>query len=87
MENIKLGVIIGGDAYELVDYTHCRDCTYKGKDECCSCSRICNYIEDILLQEDKRYMLKKVESTILENTKPLDSDISKLVDNNFFDLI
>lgn len=31
--------------------------------------------------------VESVESTILKNTKSLDSDISKLIDDNFLDLV
>ena len=90
MENIKNGIIINGEVYEAKDKDKpfCENCAFDNKH--LNCNGLCEIFEKLagncftfcMFQK-----MKKVEPTILENIKPLDSDISKLVDNNFFDLI
>lgn len=82
MENIKLGLIIDGKVYEAVKWTDCKNCALYNRMP--YCNEPCGAILDI--HDKNLYMFKKVESIesiILKNNKSLDSDISKLVDDNF----
>ena len=61
MENIKLAVIINEEVYELVKYTHCRDCAIK---DFVKCGNPCIKIKCLLKDDSESLMLKKVENEI-----------------------
>lgn len=87
MKDVKNGVIINGAVYEAVvvdDITAkcCKGCAFEHSNGECP-GMWGKHIQRI---GNVGVIFKKVESTILK-TKSLDSDISKLVDDNFWNLV